>query len=139
MNDIAITLPLTLWVKICSGEKRFEFRKSIPQRFDNENSRCYVILKGTNLVAGYLCLSTFTQMPNNDYNLQKALELAKAPFGWVWAYYSNSPKICAWKISHVYYYKERINVRLLLGLMRNPQSYVYVDRPSLNINPIKIR
>ena len=129
MSDIAITLSVDLWQKICSGEKPIEVRKNVPAWFNTEKDRVYVILKGYGVVVGYFCIDFFAR--NQDP--QKMWENHANEIGvkqeWWWKWVGHSRYVQVWMIRRVRHFDVYEPIKSFLGLEYSPQSYVYVERP----------
>lgn len=127
--DIVITLPKNLWLSICSGKKKLEVRKGFPKKFNPEQDRCFVILKGFNVVVGYFYMWGIAK--NQDP--QKLWELCHNEIcvdkHWYDEYTKNTKHVCAWIINSVYEYQRPHNSSLLLNIKTNPQSYYYISNP----------
>lgn len=129
MSDIAITLSVDLWQKICSGKKPFEVRKSVPKSFDYRNDRVYVIAKGHSVVVGYFNIDFFARNQDPRKIWEKYSEKIGVDNVWWWKWVSNSRYIHVWMIRRVRHFNVYEPIESFLGLQYSPQSYVYVARP----------
>lgn len=127
MENILITLPKDLWDSIKRGKKTIELRKSIPVKFDNCYSKCYVVLKGTRYVVGYFYIDTFHKIPKTDYHIKNISKLACISEDWILKYYQNQDCITCWHIGQVYDFEWLEYASKLIGSKPNPQAYYYTD------------
>lgn len=127
MENIVITLPKDLWNSIKRGEKKIVLRKSIPVKFDNYYSKCYVILKGTRNVVGYFYIDTFHKIQKNSNLIKNLSGLACITEDWILKYYQNRDCITCWHIGKVYDFEWLEYASKLIGSKPNPQAYYYTD------------
>lgn len=127
MKNMIITLPKFLWESIVKGEKRFEIRKNLPMFFSTCCSKCYVIIKGTDLVAGYFTISCFYSQIYKKEDCSLIAKVACVPDEWVSKYLKESKRFWAWHIEKVFVFKEQISAKSVFSIKSNPQSYVYTD------------
>ena len=132
MSDIAITLSVDLWQKICSGDKPFEVRKKIPSFFNCHRDRVFVILKGLGEVAGYFKVSFFARNQDPHKWWEKHSDKIGVSAEWWLKWLDNSRYISVWMIGRVFHYHVYEPEETFLGIKHSPQSYVYVDRPKRN-------
>lgn len=133
MKDIVITLPEKLWYYICSGRKKIELRKRIPEEFDINFSRVWVIRKGSSQIMGYFNIESFRE--DHEY-MKRIVDIAIAAAvseQFVRSYYQGYKKACIWKIRPVYQSTKPIDSFVEFGMRTNPQSFVYVDGPMHNL------
>ena len=129
MSDIAITLSVDLWQKICSGEKPFEVRKNVPGSFHCRKDRVYVILKGYGVVVGYFCLDFFARNQDPQKMWENHAERIGVKQEWWWKWVGNSRYVQVWMIRRVRHFDVYEPIESFFGLEYSPQSYVYVERP----------
>lgn len=126
MANIVITLQKSFWQSIESGNKTVELRKSFPLRFQHNEDKCFVVLKGTNIVVGYFIITSYTSLPKERHNVEMVARLACVPVEWVEKYYSNSEHINCWNIGKVVKFNQVRALDDFLIVAKNPQSYVYI-------------
>lgn len=122
-----ITLPKFLWESIVKGEKRYEIRKNLPQFFSTNDSKCYVVIKGTDIVAGYFSISCFYSQIYKKEDCSQIAKVACVPDEWISKYLKESKRFWAWHIAEVCVFKEQISAKRVFSIKSNPQSYVYTD------------
>lgn len=125
--DIVITLPISLWKKIVSGEKSIELRKNFPKEFDVNTDRVYVILKGSKLIAGYFkvrCFESFNA--ENESAFDTILDEVSVPKQWIIEYVGNKKTLYLWRIGDVVEFRHSIDRRYYWMIQSNPQSFVYL-------------
>lgn len=125
--DIVITLPVSLWKKVVSGEKSIELRKSFPKEFDVNKDRVYVILKGTKLIVGYwnvIRFEAFYAESINDFN--PILYNISVPKQWIINYVGYSSMVYLWHIGDVVQFDKPINREYYWKMQTNPQSFIYL-------------
>ena len=124
--DIAITLPKHLWKAICSGDKIYECRKRLPRNFMRVYDKCWVILKGTNDVAGYFYIDHFFYCINVEDIEKNFLDRLCVDKTWFERYAKRYDVLHLWKIGRpVYELTASHNRDEFLDIPANPQSYVY--------------
>lgn len=127
MSDIVITLPAKLWQKIVSGEKGVEVRKCLPKHIVPENSRVFVIEKGTTRVVGWFRYMGFAKSWYPDIMWEKYGDSIGVTRDWFMKYVEGKLPFYLWKIGEVHCYKyDYIDLRLL-GVRKNPQCFAYVN------------
>lgn len=129
MSDIAITLSVDLWQKICSGDKPFEVRKQVPACFNYNRDRVYVILKGYKDVVGYFKIDFFARNQDPHKIWENHADKIGVKQDWWWKWVGNSQYVQVWMISRVRHFDIYEPMETFLGLEYSPQSYVYVERP----------
>ncbi len=130
--DIAITLPKNLWDKICSGEKQFECRKYIPRNFMRDYDKVWVIIKGTNKVAGFFKIDNFLTCVEVSEVAEKYLDKICIDKSWLEQYTRHEDVLQLWQIGSVLYELAiPQNREEFLDLLRNPQKYAYC-RPNID-------
>lgn len=127
MKNIIITLPKFLWESIVKGKKRWEIRKNLPQFFSTNDSKCYVIIKGSDIVAGYFSISSFYSQIYKKEDCSVLAKVACVPDEWISKYLKESKPFWAWRIEKVCVFKKQISAKLVFSIKSNPQSYVYTD------------
>lgn len=127
MKNIIITLPKFLWESIVKGEKRYEIRKNLPRLFSTNDSKCYVIIKGTDIVAGYISITGFYSDIYKKENCSRIAKVACVPDEWVSKYLKESQRFWAWRVAKVCVFKKQISAKRVFSIKSNPQSYVYTD------------
>lgn len=127
MKHIIITLPAYLWEKIVKKEKRIELRSSFPRSFSFENSKCYVVRKGTHDVLGYFKITEISDYKPNGCIPIGLANLLKVPFKWLVIYCRKNKKLYFWHIGEVHEFPESIDARQVFGISTNPQSFIYTD------------
>jgi hypothetical protein len=132
MKDIVITLPLELWQKIAKKEKRIELRKSLPRFFDNGQSKCYVVEKGTKNVLGYFTIRSFHICKYTGVIPDEFASLVGVPVSWISRYYKIGDSMKMWYIRRVFEFDPDPTLWDMLKIKTNPQSYVYTDGQILN-------
>lgn len=124
--DIAITLPKFLWEQICSGEKQYECRKSIPRNFFRDTDKVFVILKGSTDVVGWFEITRFLSCVEVDEVKEKYLNKLGIIEEWLDEYAKHEDVLQLWEINPVVYeFSKPQNRESFLGIRNNPQSYVY--------------
>lgn len=125
--DIAITLPVNLWNKIASGEKTIELRKNFPKDFDVFTDKVHVILKGTRMIPGYFCISSFERFyAESISDFDPILSKISVPKQWIINYVGYSSAVYLWHIKNVHSYNEMQDRSCLGSMKSNPQSFVYI-------------
>lgn len=127
MENIVITLPEGLWNSIKRGKKTIELRKSIPVKFDNNYSKCYVILKGTRNVVGYFYINLFHKILKNSSVIKYLPKLACITEDWILKYYQNKDYVTCWHIGKVYEFEWVEYAEELIESKPNPQAYYYTN------------
>ena len=133
MKDIVITLPERIWYCICSGGKKIELRKRIPEEFDINFSKVWVIRKGSSQIMGYFNIESFRE--DQEY-MKRIVDIAIAAVvsvEFVRSYYQGYKKACIWNIGPVYKSDMLYDRYAMFGMKHNPQSFVYVDGPMHNL------
>ncbi len=129
--DIAITLPQDLWDKICSGKKQFECRKRVPRNFMPAYDNVWVVIKGTNKVAGFFKIDTFLTCVEVSEVAEKYLDRICTDKSWLEQYARHEDVLQLWKIQSVVYLLAIPQDREeFLGHISNPQGYAYC-RPKI--------
>ena len=138
--NIIITLPHYLWAHICIGTKKIELRKKIPLNFQTNESKCFVVLKGTHRIIGWFTISQFTKMPTPKPCTPDFAKALCVPRNWVDEYLKKSDYCYCWHIKDVYAYKQRVDIKENFEIHSNPQSYVYTDKdPTVPYHPWRRR
>lgn len=128
MANVIITLPKTLWIAIKNGWKTYECRKNIPKNV-TENSKVYVVLKGTSKVAG--CFTVDSYLSTNNFNEVWRYHGHHLFIDRLWfdKYVQNHKgMIHLWKISRVWEFQDTIDLEEYFGVKHNPQSFIYTDK-----------
>lgn len=126
--NILITLPQELWLKIVKGEKTLELRKNIPRKFDNYNSRCYVVLKGTDLVVGWFHISRFIRFPATEHYFNLCSPCACVNSKWISEYYKGKEFMVLWRIQQVRCWNIPVKRSFFVNTSTNPQCYCYTSK-----------
>lgn len=132
--DIVITLPKNLWASICSGDKEYECRKRIPRNFMRDYDKCWVVLKGTKDVVGFIVIDQFETGVDVEDIADNYLDKLCIDKAWFDEYAKHYDVLSLWKIGRVVYELAIPRDReKLLGIISNPQSYCYC-RPTYDDN-----
>lgn len=123
--NIVITLPHTSWVNIASGKKCVEIRKIIPRNFVKRHDRCYVVIKDTDILAGYFTIDGFTKFESKFYPTKVLANAAAIPISWLKQYIANTTHFYGWFIGRVVEYKSWQIATDVLHIKHNPQAYTY--------------
>lgn len=127
MKHVIITLPFNLWQAICNGSKLFECRKVIP-RIRPFSGRVYVIIKGTDFVAGYFTLSGIIGTDDAEYIWEYCYGNLAVSKEWFMNYAATKRKlIYAWEIDCVYQFSDKFDKTEYFAINRNPQSIMYTN------------
>lgn len=126
--DIAITLPMSLWKKIVSGEKIIELRKNFPIDFNVNVDKVYVCLKGSEFIVGYFMVSSFQRCTSDHVCTSHELTLKIAvPIKWIYNYVTKKSWVYLWYIGGVFVFKGNGVHRSLFLIDKNPQSFIYLS------------
>lgn len=126
-KNVIITLPKSLWEKIASGEKKVEVRKNAPNvKF--RVTKIYVIIKGTDIVAGYFTLKDIISCKNMWWFYYTYKKQIGVPFEWLQKYVGSPDKrFYGWEIGKVKCFKKMTLYRSYFGVKSNPQSFAYTE------------
>lgn len=127
MKHIIITLPAYLWEKIVKKEKRIELRSNFPRSFSFENSKCYVVIKGTPALVGYFKITEISDYNPDGYIPKSFADYLGVTLKWLVSYCRNKKKLYLWHIGEVHEFPEPIDARQTFGISTNPQSFIYTD------------
>ena len=125
--NIIITLPQSLWERIVTGEKTIELRKTTPKNFNCATDKCYVILKGTHILAGWIYLDSIQTKPKTEPITEAITACITVPRIWIDYYLANSHKYSLWYIRTHVEYDDIDDAWELFNINTNPQSYIYTD------------
>lgn len=127
-KNVIITLPESLWEKIVSGEKKIEVRKNAPKgEFDV--TKVYVIIKGTDIVAGYFTLNDIIICDSVWWFYTMYEKQIGVPFEWLLKYAGGLyKKLYGWRVGKIKCLEKLNLFRSDFGLKSNPQSFVYTEK-----------
>ena len=128
MKHVIITMSLSQWQAIRIGKKTYECRKNYP-RIPAFNGRVYVVLKGTNHVAGYFTLDTVIASSDARllwFSLGEYLAIDEDCF----VNYAASAKglLYLWHIHQVYSYHGHIDLEEYFAVKHKPKSFIYTNK-----------
>lgn len=125
--DIAITLTMSLWKKIVTGEKTIELRKNFPIDFNFNEDKVFVCLKGTEFIVGYFMVSSFVFCTSDHVCTSQELSHKIAvPIKWIYNYVTKKSWVYLWYIGGVFVFKGNGIHRSLFRIYKNPQSFIYL-------------
>lgn len=133
--NIIITLPMNLWEKIISGEKTIELRKVTPRNFNCSTDKCYVILKDTDILAGWIYLDSIKTCPKTEPITADIVTRVAVSRSWIDNYLAKANRYSLWYIRNHEECYDLESARQLFCIRSNPQSYIYTN---VNLKPTKL-
>lgn len=124
--NVLITLPKELILKILSGEKTIEVRKTYPRMFNNHYDAVYVVQKGTRLVVMRFWVNRFVFA--NQSKLWEYFRAGKlgVDFAWLKGYAEHSDRFVCWEIEKPINIIDKELTLDKLNVKTAPQSLVYL-------------
>lgn len=133
--NIIITLPMKLWERIMTGEKTIELRKDTPRNFNCATDKCYVILKGTDILAGWIYLDSIKTYPKTEPITADIETRVTVSRSWIDNYLAKADSYSLWYIRNHEKSYDLESARQLFCIRSNPQSYIYTN---VDLKPTKL-
>lgn len=126
--NIIITLPHELIEEIFIGHKVYETRKRVPEYFNLETDRVFMVEKGTNNVVGFFTIADFITISPSTSNLAKIKGRCCVSFDFLYNYYRHYDRAVFWKIRNYYRFCKPLSLSVMFDKDKAPQGYIYTDR-----------
>ena len=120
--NILVTLPRELITKIITREKRYEMRKSFPERMDVCAEGFFVVEKGTDEIKCWCRVDEVLYTYIDDYTISKLPSMVCVPEEYI-RQYGRGKMVYLWRIGKVITFENL--KRSSLKIYRNPQQFVY--------------